>query len=92
MKINRESHLIDEERRKNIKIRKYSAEIFTATFCNKTQSYYYGINQSVSIEGISVEHAFEKQNFLNNNSTSYEKSYIFHLFMSNDSSQDGATK
>ena len=60
-------------------------------FCNQTQSEYYGINQSVSIEGIAVDHVSERQNGSNSNYLSYENGSTFHSFMSYDSSQDGET-
>ena len=50
-------------------------------FCNQTQSEYYGINQSVSIEGIAVDHVSERQNGSNSNYLSYENGSTFHSFM-----------
>ena len=65
---------------RKIKIR-YFSEISTAMFCNQTQSEYYGINQSVSIEGIAVDHVSERQNGSNSNYLSYENGSTFHSFM-----------
>ena len=45
---------------KYVKTRWDFAEIFTAKICSQNKSEFYCSNQSVSIEGINVDHIFEK--------------------------------
>ena len=48
--------------KKDVKTGRHFSEIFTATCFNRNKSECYGSNQSVSIEGISVDSIFEGKN------------------------------
>ena len=62
--------------------------MFTANNFNQNQTEYYGSNQSVSIEGISVDHFFKKHR-IPDNSYSSNKNFNF-SFTSYHSTQCGA--
>ena len=75
------------DKKKDLKTKRYFAQIFNATFCNQNHSEYFGSNRSVSIKVISVDHVFNQKN----RSSSYEKHSIFYLYVSDDGSRDSAT-
>ena len=68
------------------------AERVVASFTNQIQYEYYGVNRSVSIEGISLEHfSAALQVDINSSTLSRPRHAVFHSFLSVDSKQDAAT-
>ena len=68
------------------------AERVVASFANQIQSEYYGVNISVSIEGIALEHfSAAPQSDINSSSLPCPWHAVFHSFLSYDSKQDAAT-
>ena len=62
------------------------------SFAHQIQSEYFGVNRSVSIEGISLEHfsALPKLG-INASIKSYPRHEVFHSFFSDDSKKYSAT-
>ena len=68
------------------------AERVVAIFAHKIQSYYYGGNISVYIEGIESENFRAlPQKYINSTTPSLQRHALFHSFLSDDSKQDSAT-
>ena len=68
------------------------AERLVASFANQIQSEYYGVNRSVSIEGIALEHfSAATHTDINSSTLSRPRHAVFHSFLSDDSKQDAAT-
>ena len=68
------------------------AEKVVASFANQIQSEYYGLNRSVSIEVIALEHfSAAPQADINSSTLSRPRHAVFHYFLSYDSKQDAAT-
>ena len=61
-------------------------------FSNQIQSEYYGVNISVSIEGIALENfSATPQADINSSTLSRPQNAVFHSFLSDDSKQDADT-
>ena len=72
--------------------RHHYAERLVARFANKTQSEYYIVNRSVSIEGIVLEHfSALSQTYINSTTLSHQRHAVVHYCLSDDSKQDSAT-
>ena len=68
------------------------AESVVTSFANKIQSEYYGVNISVSIEGVSFEKFSALPNAdINSTTPSRQWSAVFHSFLSDNIKQDAAT-
>ena len=68
------------------------AERVVARFANQIQSEYYGVNISVSIEIIALEHfSAAPQADINSSTISGPRHAVFHSFLSDDSKQDDST-
>ena len=62
------------------------AERVVASFSNQIQSEYYGVNRSVSIEGIALDHfSAAPQADINSSTISRPQHAVFHSFLSDDS-------
>ena len=61
-------------------------ERVVAIFAKQIQSEYYGVNRSVSIEGILLEHFIElPKTYINSTTPSRQRHAVFHSFLSDDS-------
>ena len=68
------------------------AERLVDSFPHQIQSQYYGINISVSIEGIALENFIElPQTEINSSTKACPRHSVFQSFLSDDSKQDAAT-
>ena len=68
------------------------SERVVVSFSNQIQSEYYGVNISVYIEGIALEHfSTAPQADINSSTLSHPRHAVFHSFLSEDSKQDAAT-
>ena len=72
--------------------RRDCTERLVASFAHQIQSEYYGVNISVYIECIELEHfsALTKAD-INSTTPSRQRHAVFHYFLSNNSKQDAAT-
>ena len=67
-------------------------ERVVARFAQQIQSKYCGINISLSIEGISLEHFSALPNSdINSNTPSLQRHAVYHYFLSDGSKQDATT-
>ena len=68
------------------------ADRVVARFANQIQSEYYGVNRSVSEEGITLEHfSSVPKTDINSTTPSLQRNALFHYFLSDDIKQDDAT-
>ena len=68
------------------------AESVVASFAYKIQSEYYGVNRSVSIEGITLEHfSALPQTEINSSTKPCPHHAVFHSLLSDDSKKDSTT-
>ena len=71
---------------------RYYSERIVSSFDHQIQSEYYGVDRSVSIEGISMEHfSALPDTGMNSSTKSCPRNSVFHYFLLDDSKQDAYT-